>query len=265
VFEINKGTDKARKIEQPKRSLDAIHERIFYLLKHVKAPDYLYSGVKGISPIKNAKLHLGNDPLIKLDIVKFYPSTTFPHVFSFFKEIMKCDSDVAKILTKLSTYEGHIPTGSRISQIVAFYSHKPMFDELNVLSKKYDLNMSVWVDDIVFSGKKSSPEVLRKAKKIIRKNGLQSHKEHFYSEGRPKKVTGYIIDKEKICLPNNKHLDIYKTWGSIDFSESKNLKPIQSLLGKVNAAGQVDPSFKSKGALLKQLLKSIQRKNRKIA
>jgi hypothetical protein len=166
VFEINKGTDKARKIEHPKRSLDTIQERIFFLLKRVKTPDYLYSGVKGVSPIKNAKLHLGNGSLIKLDVVKFYPSTTFRHVFSFFKDMMKCDSDVAAVLTKLSTYEGHLPTGSRISQILAFYSHKPLFDELYSLSKKYDLKMSVWVDDIVFSGKKSSPEILRMAKKI---------------------------------------------------------------------------------------------------
>jgi hypothetical protein len=81
----------------------------------------------------------------------------------------------------------------------------------------------------------------------------------------PKKVTGYIIDKTKVCLPNNKHLDIYKTWANVDFSECKNLKPIQSLLGKVNAAGQVDSSFKSKGVLLKQLLKGLQSKNRKTA
>ena len=111
--------------------------------------------------------------------------------------------------------------------------------------------MSVWVDDIVFSGKNASPILLRGAKKIVRKHGLNSHKEFFYPEDKPKNVTGYIVDKEKVSLPNKKHLDIYMGWSNVINSKEKNLKPIQSLLGKVNAASQVDSSFKPKEELLK--------------
>lgn len=265
VFEIKKGPDKTRKIEHPKSNLDKIQKRIFYLLKHIKKPDYLCSGVKGVSAITNAKAHLGQGSLIKLDIVKFYPSTSFPKVFSFFKDILKCDSDVAEVLTRLSTYQGHLPTGTRTSQILAYYSHKLMFDELYSLSKKHELTMTVWVDDIVLSGKNASPEILRAAKKIIRKHGLFSHKEYFYPANKPKMVTGYIVNKTKVCLPNKKHLDIHRVWFDVINSKNRELKPIQSLLGKVNAASQVDLSFKPKKDLIKQLLRSVKKKSLKIA
>ena len=48
-----------RQIEDPKHQLKGIHTRLQKLLSRIKTPDYLHSGVKGLSYISNAMAHVG--------------------------------------------------------------------------------------------------------------------------------------------------------------------------------------------------------------
>ena len=114
----NKKNTKKRPVQMPSRELYPVHVRIFKLLRRIELPDYLHSGFKGRSYITNAKAHLGTKKTYTLDIKKFYPSVSRSKVFAFFRETMKCSEDVAGILANISTCEGHIPTGSSLSQLL---------------------------------------------------------------------------------------------------------------------------------------------------
>ena len=212
VFIIGKGTNKHRVVEVPKIKLERIHRRLFNLLRRIRTPEYLHSGVKGKSYITNAKTHINADRLITLDIQKFFPSTLGWHIFEFFCDEMKCSSDVAGLLTSICTYDNHVPTGSCISQIIAFYAHKSMFDEIDKLTKSLNLNMTCYVDDIAVSGNKANRKTLYLIRGIIKRRALRSpsRKEHIYDIGKPKKVTGSIINKGTMLLPNKKHKLIHK-------------------------------------------------------
>jgi hypothetical protein len=65
---------------------------------------------------------------------------------------MKCSPDVAEILAQICTCNGHIPTGSRISMPLAFWANHKMFDELKNIADTFEVTMTVYVDDITFTG-----------------------------------------------------------------------------------------------------------------
>src|SRR5258705_185981 len=84
-----------------------------------KTPEFLHSAIKGRSYVTNASEHGPNAPTIKVDIRRFYPSIRAAAVFHFFRDHMQCAEDVAGILTKLLTVDGHLPTGSSASPILS--------------------------------------------------------------------------------------------------------------------------------------------------
>ena len=148
--------DKTRLCQTPKgnknHGLYRIHKRIADLLSSIETKEYVFSGIKGKSYIDNAKFHLGNSDkfLVKLDIKRFFPSVTSRYIFSFFKNDLECSLDISKILISLLTYKNHIPTGSPVSMILAYWSNFRMFDKIYELSKSKNCKMSLWVDDIIY-------------------------------------------------------------------------------------------------------------------
>eukprot|EP01036_Dinobryon_divergens_P044289 gene44289-59086_t len=123
--------NKERSLEVPKPALENVQRRIYQLLDRIEKPDYLHSGRKQRSYITNAQVHAGAVWLIKLDIKKFYAAVSSARVYRFFQDVMRCSPDVASLLAKLCTARGHLAIGSRVSQLLAFFSAKPMFDELH--------------------------------------------------------------------------------------------------------------------------------------
>lgn len=256
TFLANKNTDKCRQVEAPKLHFEFIHRRLFNLLRRIEPPSYLHSDVKGKSYITNAKAHKGSNRAFTLDIRKFFPSTLGWHVFEFFNSVMHCKKDVSGLLTTICTYDNHIPTGSCLSQSMAFYAHYPMFEEINALAISLDLKMTCYVDDITISGEKANSSTLYKVRGILKKRALQSHpkKEHLYDKGYPKAITGSIVMENELRLPNRKHKRIHEETEQIlklDDTDEK-MKLIESAIGRSIAASQVDLAFLKRTKRLKE-------------
>lgn len=264
-FTIGKNTDKPRNVEEPKAHLERLHRRLFNLLRRIETPEYLHSGVKGKSYITNAKEHIGSDTLITLDIRQFFPSTLGWHVFEFYHEIMCCSRDVSGLLTTLSTCDNHVPTGSCLSQVIAFYAHYRMFEDMFALTSSRNLKMTCYVDDITISGKNANKALLYQIRGILNNRGLVSHpkKESLFGKDCPKEVTGSIIVNDGLRLPNRKHKKIHE---EIDFllkqeDSNEKLKAINAALGRVVAASQSDSLITRKAVSLvherNRLVKSL--------
>jgi Peduoviridae polymerase len=127
-FSILQSNGKARIVEEPKAELKQVHSRLLKLLSRLEPPPYLHSGTKRRSYVTNAAAHVGKLRIVKTDIFKFYQSTTHHQVFVGLLREFKCSGDVAKLIADLCTYEGHVPTGSPVSMLIAFYAHKQVFD-----------------------------------------------------------------------------------------------------------------------------------------
>lgn len=197
-FKNNNGRD----IQTPNKemALYPIHNRIANHLRAVITPDYLFSDKKNCTVYGNASVHLGCDVLLNVDISKFFPSTTYNKVFKFFRYKLCCSVEISEILTYICTVNGHIPTGSQISMRLAFLVNQELFDELYNLASSKNIKMSLWVDDISFSGSNVNSKFKYLVYKIIREYGFEvsEHKTKLSYKGQSKSVTGVFIDSDKV-------------------------------------------------------------------
>jgi len=234
---------KDRHIECPKGKLYAIASRLNDLLGRIQVPEYVHSGIKGRSYVTNAKAHLTDVPLIKEDIKSFFPLSSYKFVFACFIQAFQCSPDVASILTRLSTINGHIPTGSPSSTIVSYYAYKPMFDEIYDLALSENLTMTLIVDDLTFSGAKASSGFLLKVRNIVKRFGLRVHKRHVYSARDTKIVTGVALTKNGFKLPNKRRKKLHdslRTFHNAKDDESRK-QAARVALGRTGEAAQLEP------------------------
>ncbi len=249
IFNINKN-GKDREIQAPTLRLDIIQTRIASLLVRIATPEYLHSGIKKKSNITNAKAHIGNHPVLTMDIRNFYPSITKKSIYHFFLDSMKSSPDVAGILAELCTYNDHIPTGSRISMPLSFWVNFKMYNQLQQLCIRQNITMSIFVDDLTFSGPSVNKLIKKKVERIITNSGLVVHpkKTRLYRYDEPKLITGVIVNGVSINVRNEHHKAIYTLFADIkQVDNDVVLKELQEkLIGRLSAAGQIEPLFKTR-------------------
>src|SRR3954465_10621132 len=97
VGSVPKSDGSKKPTQTPKPNLKKVHKILFRLLSRVATPVYLHSGVKGRSYITNASAHAsahtGEFAVAKIDIKKFFPSTTFEHVKCGIRKAFQCSPD----------------------------------------------------------------------------------------------------------------------------------------------------------------------------
>lgn len=257
VFEQLSKKGKSRQIQKPLDALDIVHTRIASLLSRIALPDYLHSGKKGHSNISNARTHLNSEKMMTADVKSFFPSTSRMMVFSFFFSVMKTSSDVADVLSNICTCHGQLPTGSRLSMPLAYFANSRMFDEINKLCRKLKVNMTVYVDDLTFSGGNVNRLFCSVIRKIINKHGHTMHptKTRMYASDEPKLVTGVIVIGNVLKVRNEQHrlmTQEIEYWKIIkDFENAKDTSIAKTLIGRLHSMGVIEQRYKSKVLTLK--------------
>jgi RNA-directed DNA polymerase len=187
-------------------------------------------------------------PTIKIDVKKFFPSVSRAVIFNFFDGPLKCRRDVAGLLADILTFDAHLPTGGAASPIIAYYSFKTMFDEIAQFAESVSLTMTCYVDDMALSGPRAGKGILYEIKGIIARHGLKSHKAHSFSASQPKVVTGVCNTPSGPRVPNKLHLKIKNGFDSLSKAQGsvEKEKILRPLLGRLEAAAQIDPAFKAR-------------------
>lgn len=263
LFDIKNNDGKSRPVQEPKPRLQRLHARVHKLLSRIEIPSYLHSAVKGRSYLSNARAHPKDVALIKIDVKKFFPSVPQTKIFAFFADELRCRRDVAGLLAEILTYEGRLATGSSASPILAYYAFKSMFNEIADVAQEHGLTMTCYVDDMTLSGTSATEAILFRVRKIIAKHGLKSHKARFHSPSDPKVVTGVCIASDGERVPNKLHLKIkngFDELASAATNETK-AKVLRPLIGRMEAAGQIDPKFRQRARNLRRVLKSTTQPN----
>lgn len=129
-----------------------------------------------------------------------------------------------------------------------------MYGELQLLCDSQGITMSSYVDDLTFSGPLVNQLFERNVKRIVSNAGLTIHpdKTRLYRRDEPKLITGVIVRADRIDVKNKHHKAIYTLFNEIKSADNdKELKAIhEELLGRLNAAGQIDPAFKQRAKTL---------------
>ncbi len=200
-FDLDSDIGKVRHIEDPCHALKVVQAKLAQLLGRIAPPDYLHCPVRGRSYVSNAARHMGNRVVRSLDIKKYFPNTPSRRVYWFYKNVLCCPKDISGLLTALTTYNGHLPTGSPLSPVAAFFAHYDIWQEIGAYCAENSLTLSVYVDDCTVSGARVSGQHMWAIKQIIHRAGLRYHKEKAYFD-RPAEVTGVIVRGRTLQAPN---------------------------------------------------------------
>lgn len=249
-YKIYREKKTGRFITEPIDETKTVHERLLKFITRIATPSYIHSAVKKRSYFTNAEVHISAENILKIDIKKFYPSVKFGYVYDFFKNQLKCSSDIATILAKICTvvtnnYGSHLPTGSCLSPILSFWANRPLFESIQNIALKNNCNFSLYVDDITISGTKDPQGILNEIAKLIFNYGYQYHKIKIYRKV-PAKITGLIIHNGSISLPHCRAMKIRDLQKTLRISKG-NLRPalLASLVGRLSEAEQINPHYKT--------------------
>jgi len=197
--------DQYRPINIPGPHLKAIQSRIAGLLTRINPPDYLFSPVKGKSYVDNAAYHLGSNVIWSLDVADYFPSCSANNVARFFRRDLECSPDVTAVLVRLVTLHEGLPQGSPCSPILAYFSNRPMWEEIYSVVSGVGCRMSLYVDDITISGPIVKKAMIWQIKKIIHRYGLRLNDDKEFSLiCSPAEITGVIIRNNQMLVPNRK-------------------------------------------------------------
>jgi hypothetical protein len=192
-----------RPIDIPVPQLKAIQGRIGDLLGRVKAPEFLFSPVKGRSYVENAARHKEAKAFWLLDVADYFPSCSANNVARFFHRELECSRDVAAVLVHLATLGGCLPQGSPCSPILAYYSNSHIWLAVEKLVTAKGCNLSLYADDITISGNMVPKSLVWEIKKLIFGNGLRlKASKEFSLINAPAEITGVIVKDGATHLPN---------------------------------------------------------------
>jgi hypothetical protein len=237
---------KIRRIDRPTADLREVQDRIYYrLLRDLKVPRYLCGGVKGRSVMMNVRLHNGAPVIVTLDIKAWFPSITPQHVYRALRKVLNCSTRVAKLLTALTTFDGHLPQGastsSAIANLVLFSIDRP----LRTRSARMGVQYSSFVDDLPLSGS-NARRLIPVAIATLKRAGfaISRSKLLVMGSGARKVVNGIVVGKTP-SMSKQHRLRIRSALHHLrlgDVPEADRDKYIASLKGRIVHLASVNPA-----------------------
>ena len=203
-FKIKKGKNGGfRSIVAPRVALKVIQKWLSYHLSRLfRSPDHVYGFVNGRSHIDAAKIHCNAKWIFSVDIKNFFETTSSFVVIRALENI-GFNIDSAKMIARLSCYEGFLAQGSPCSPILSNMCFEVVDSDLLRLAAKYEVRMTRYADDIVFSGIKNFPEDLKNdVLELFVQNfwSLSTEKICFATSPQRLKVHGLLVHSECIRL-----------------------------------------------------------------
>lgn len=184
------GTPRYRIINPSVKELKVIQGRInrFLSLNIAFAP-FVFGATKGKDNVLNAKTHRGNKFVFQTDLQDFFPFVTNQAVYNMFIEY-EFSPDVARILTRLTTYKGHLPQGAATSATIANLVFTRIGNQISSIAIRNRWTFTTFVDDVTISSpidfKNQIPVIL----KMITDGGFKiSHLKTTYRTDHPN-ITG---------------------------------------------------------------------------
>ena len=194
---------KPRPIDNPTGKLKEAQERINkLLLSPVILPDHIFGAVRYRSIIGNAQCHQGAALLVTLDVRQCFPSITNVHVYQVWANILGCSPVVASLLTKLTTFNRHLPQGAPTSPVLANLFIWSVDEEIRNTCTELGIAYSTWIDDLAFSGDKSR-EVIQDVVAVLKQSGIRlSHKKiKIMGSRQSKTLTGTRFGNQALRAP----------------------------------------------------------------
>ena len=261
TFKISKKNGGFREVSQPNKLVKSIQRAIIKLfISQFPVHRCANAYVEGKSLIDNAKPHLDNSFLLKLDFENFFPSIFYHDLVTYLEqraiEVSSLDYIFIKnyLFKRNKKNQYHLCIGAPSSPMISnilMYSFDEMVDEMcTVLGVKY----TRYADDLTFSCNdyNALQNTLVQVKEIVKnytdiKNLTINHnKTTIVGKGRSRRVTGVVITNEG--NPSVGRYTRKKVRAMLHHFNNKTLKKddIPYLHGIISHINSIEPDFYKK-------------------
>ncbi|MCI1785269.1 MAG: retron St85 family RNA-directed DNA polymerase [Bacteroidales bacterium] len=267
-FKLKKRSGGFRNINAP---YSALLEMQYWIYKNVllKIPVHYCSHgfTKKKSIITNAKLHLNQNQLLKLDLSNFFPSIHLARVIKVFKSL-GYTTNVSFYLASICCLNESLPQGAPTSPYLSNIIACDLDNRLIRFSKKFNLRYTRYADDLTFSGENISVKHIEYISKIVKEEGfnVNSNKTRLYKDGGRRIVTGISVADKVLKVPREykrklkQEIYYIEKYGLVSHIKKQKIKTpyyIESIIGKLNYWRSVEPNseyVKNKLEILKKML-----------
>lgn len=202
--EVEKGDGGCRVIYKPSREIKTLQDEILGALCAINRdrniiPQCVF-GLGGDTVRQNVLPHRLNRYVLKVDIENFFDNVNYKRVRRVFMDI-GCTDEESEILTKLTTYNYHIPQGVSASSMLASLCLRNCDRRIEGLCKKLGVTYTRYVDDMTISCKrKMTDETQCNVRTIISREGFRMNDKTMLVDTRnePCVITGVILQDRKM-------------------------------------------------------------------
>ncbi len=201
---------KPRWVDQPTGLLKQIQKQLNeIILKKLPLPDCMKGGVSGRHPLAHPCLHVGREVVVTIDIKDCFQSITRAQVFRVWRHSVNCSPTVAHLLTRLTTYWGHLPTGAPTSTMLANLVLVPVVLEVQSIAQERCIRFSQYIDDGAMSGAQLDDSLILEVVRVFSKHGFRigRKKVKVRRSGSQQMVTGKVVNK-RLSIPREKRRKI---------------------------------------------------------
>jgi hypothetical protein len=241
---------KRRIIDNPSEELKAVQSLIARrLLQSVALPKHICGGVKGKSVVDNVAMHRGCQTLVSMDIARFFPSITNKHVYQVWRDLLGCSPRISALLTRLTTFERHLPQGAPTSTILANLVLYSCDEPIRKECARRGIQYSSWVDDLAFSS--GNPRlVIETVVATLKKNGFRTSRKKLKIAGpRKQKILNGVVLGGSLGVPPERLSRIRSGIHRLrkgDVPAPEFQQYIQSLRGSISQIAQISPKKSEK-------------------
>lgn len=203
TFYIPKGNGQQRRIDAPRVALKLIQKWLSIQLGMAYTPtDHVFGFVTGRSHVDAARVHVNARWVLSVDIRDFFQSTPQHRVIDALRGIGFPDEG-AELIATLACLRGALAQGAPTSPVLSNICFSELDDVLSRIAKDYDIRLSRYADDIVFSGEDEYPSELHSRITALFEGGpwqLASQKTSVAIAPKRLKVHGLLVSGSEVRL-----------------------------------------------------------------
>ena len=249
---------KLRVIDNPSEEIKVVQSLITErLLKPLDLPYHICGGIRGKSVLDNVALHQNSKVLLKIDIARFFPSISNKHVYKVWRVLLGCSPRISSLLTKLTTFERHLPQGAPSSTMLANLVLYSCDAPIRIECERLKIRYSSWVDDLAFSSE-NPRAVVNLVASSLQKNGfrISRKKLEIIGPGSRKVLNGVLLGRQLSVPPERLariRSGIHKLrQGRVRSTDAARY--VQSLRGSIAQVATINPT---KAKVLREELDAV--------
>jgi RNA-directed DNA polymerase len=244
TFVIPKKSGGKRIINEPLPSLKEIQRWILEeILNKCAASPYAKAYVLNRSIRDNARFHVRQKLVLKIDIKNFFPSLHLRNVIGFFLK-SGYSLAVATLLGNLCCLNGELPQGAPTSPALSNILMIRIDRRISAFAKKQGIYYTRYADDMTFSGDFEPGMLIKFVRSVLKDNKLRINykKLRVMQRGQRQEVTGVVVN-EKIQAQKEMrkklrqaiyYIEKYGLASHLDKTENTRANHIYHLLGIAN-------------------------------